>query len=73
MGPREYHSYVKGSPGLAEFTGIKDHRIHQRWRMMGLPYTMIGKIYMYKKKDVEKFLDKTYGVTVEKPPMVRRP
>lgn len=62
MGPIQYHGYVKGSSGLAEFTGIKDHRIHQRWRMMGLPYTMIGKIYMYKKKDVEKFLDKTYGV-----------
>lgn len=60
MGPQSRDGYVKGSPGLAAFTGIKDHRIHQRWREEGLPYHMVGNVYLYKKKDVERFIDKMY-------------
>lgn len=72
MGPIQYHGYVKGSSGLAEFTGIKDHRVHEKWRLLGLPYTMIGRTFLYKKRDVEKFLDRQYGVRTIKLPEFAR-
>lgn len=68
MGPQQRDGYVKGSPGLANYTGVKDGRIHAKWRAEGLPYLRLSdKCILYKKRDVDLFLDRKYGVNTWKP------